>query len=225
MERTEQVPQVEQGTENVASQPETTEVLPSPEELQKEIGRKEAVIQDVKKELREARKQGIPKELLDTLQKRLDGMEESNADLFDYVVDHLGEGDAEKPVRKTRRQQLDEKRAIPSTPTAEPVSPDVRRFIDYMEDQGMSEDDDLVKEAIADEKSPKEALKYLKGKIAERGQAGNTVDIAREVEKKLKEMGVTASGAGAPSSSGENINALTPDEKLQRGFEKLKEKK
>lgn len=195
MEEIRQETQIEQGTEEVSSQDGTTAVSPNPEELQKEIGRKEAVIQDIKRELRDSRKRSVPREEFDALQK---SMEDANADMMDYLVDHLGEGEAEKPIRQTRRQQLEESRKTKPAPT--PLAPNVQRFVSYIHSQGMSEDDPMVEEAVADDRSPEEALKYLKGKVDVQGQTAIEEKARILAEQILKDKGLTSGGADAPSA-------------------------
>lgn len=191
--------QVEPGVEGQA----VDEVIATPD-LTKEIERKEAEIKRLQGLLKDSQRRGIPKEELDILQKRLDGVEESHAEMFDYIVEHLGEGETEKPVRKTRRQQLEESRKAKITPAPE-LAPDVKKFIGYLDSQDLAYDDPIVEEATADNRTPQEALKYLKEKMDTKSQAMIEEKARILVEQKLKEKGLTTSGIDAPSAPGGKV--------------------
>jgi len=198
-------PQVEQGVpQEQASQPEVTQPSKSVEEFQKELERKEAEIKRLQGITRNLQKQGIPKEELNALHNKIDSLQDWVAEAMDGLVSQVS-GEVVEPKRKTYRQQLDEQRAQTKPKTEPPLDPDAQRFLTYMASQGLNIEDDLVQEAIAEDRSPKEALKYLRGKIEATSQAmieKRAKEIAGTiVEQKLKELGLTVSGAGSPSAS------------------------
>ena len=180
-------------------QVEQEAVEPSVEELKGEIDRKEAEIKRLQGVTKDLQRRGVPRQELEALNRRLDGMEESQADLKDYLIDHLGEGE-EKPTRKTERQRLEERRK------SQPVDGEVQRFISYVDSLGLAHDDELVEEAVADDRTPNEALKYLRGKMNEKSQEAIDKQIADSVrlgvEQELKKRGMTTSGSETPSAPG-----------------------
>ena len=146
--QTEETPEVEPAVE-----PEV-----SIEDLKKEIERKESEIKRLQGISKDLQKRGIPKEELDALTQRIDGIEELHATMMDYLVEHLGEPVEEEPTptKKTYRQQLDERRAIQRVGKRE-TDPDVSRFINYVDGQGLEHNDPLVLEAVGEDRTPQEA--------------------------------------------------------------------
>jgi len=192
------------------------------EELQQEIVRKEEVIKQLKGSLKAAQERGVPKEELTTLHKRIDDMQEWYATVSDDLARRIsGEEDESKPVRKTYSQQLEDKRKEAKPKEDTKLDPDVQKFINYIHSQELEYDNPLVQEAVADERTPQEALKYLKDKA--KGQTQAEVDkLADEkaktlLEQKLKDLGYTVSGASGPSAPASTWREKTPEEKLLLG--------
>lgn len=194
-------------------------IQPQSPDLQKEIDRKEAEIKRLQGLVKDAQKRGVPKEEIDALNKRFDGIEELTATMADRLEEQFGESDV-KTTKKTHRQELDEKRQV--KPKVEPVAdPDVQKFIGYLNSQDLAYDDPLVQEAIAEDRTPQDALKYIKGKVEAKSQViidKKAEEIAKNlVEQKLKDLGLTASGAGGPSAPGTAWRDASPEEKILRG--------
>jgi len=192
------------------------------EELQQEIVRKEEVIKQLKGSLKAAQERGVPKEELTTLHKRIDDMQEWYATVSDDLARRIsGEEDESKPVRKTYSQQLEDKRKEAKPKEETKLDPDVQKFINYIHSQELEYDNPLVQEAVADERTPQEALRYLKDKAKNQTQA--EVDkLADEkaktlLEQKLKDLGYTVSGASGPSAPATTWREKTPEEKLLLG--------
>jgi len=214
-------PQVDPAVPTVEG--ETKEPIePSIEELKQEIERKETHIQTLQGSLKAAQQRGIPKEELNTLHKKIDDMQEWNAQVMDDLARQIsGEEEDTKPVRKTYRQQLQDKREEAKPKEELKLDPDVQKFVKYLDSQGLDSDDPLVKEAVAEDRSPQEALNYLKDKV--KGQTQAEVDkLADEkaknlVEQKFKDLGLTAPGADGPSAPSGAWRDLSPNEKILRG--------
>ena len=231
-------PTAEVGTEEVANQPEG-EVKPQPtiEELlevvkQKdaEIERKEGVLQQTKRELKDARQRGGSKAEIDTLGKRMEAQEEWLAQALDDIANRVG-GDYEepKPTKKSYSQQLEERRAKTKPEEVKP-DPDAQKFLAYCEAvdlhldyEDLEECDPLVKEALGEGRDFKEGLKYLKGKV----KSKDSVDVDKVVNEKLqtakeqwmKEFHLTDQGPGGPNASSTAWRDMTPEEKLLAGVQ------
>ena len=215
------------------SQPEG-EVKPQPtiEELQEnlknltaEVDRKEQVIQQTKKELKETLRRGGSKAELDTLSKKIDEVQDWIAGAMDDLAIRVsGEDEEVKPQRKSYKEQLQTTRA--SQPKHE-IDPEAQRLFDYLSEEGLDFYDDEVQETIKDTKTPQEALKAVKAKVKTKAQteieklaekkAEEKIQVA--VETRLKEMGLTVSGAGGPSASATAWRDATPEEKLLMGVQ------
>jgi hypothetical protein len=209
--------QVEQGTEEVASQPVAeVKTQPTVEELQKEIDRKEEVIKQTKKELSEARRRGVPKEEIDTLNRKIDDMQEWTAAIMDDLAVRISGEEAVPQVKKSYRQQLEEKRKATPQPQ---LDPDAAKILDYLADEGIDPEDDFVVEIVKGSKNLKEAYKNIKDKVKEKNKVMTQAEIEKQIEdkantlleKKLKDMGLTASGAGAPSGASSSFAKLEQD--------------
>ena len=189
-----------------------------------ESDRKEVEIKRLQGITQSLQKRSVPKEEIDSLHKRIEGIEDSQADLKDILTRHYGEDDETPSAKKTHRQQLDDRRA--QAKAGSPVDVDVRRFIDYVTEQKLKEDDPRVKEAIAEDRSPQEALAHLKELIAKESQGELDKQIADKVklgvEQRLKEAGVTVSGVESPSAPAKSMSSMTADEKLSEGFKQIK---
>ena len=202
----------DQGGE-VKPQPTVEELQAKLNEAQKEIERKEVVLQQTKRELRDARQRGGSKAEIESLGKRIEAQEEWLAQALDDLSNRVG-GDYEepKPTRKSYSQQLQERRTKPK-PEESRVDPDAQKFLTYCDAMDLHLDyddlegcDPLVKEALGEGRNFKEGLKYLKDKM----KSKETVDVDKLVdeklqialEKRLKDMGLTTGGAGMPSAPG-----------------------
>ncbi len=239
MEEKEQ-PTAEVGTEEVANQPEG-EVKPQPtvEELQQqvdeknaEIARKEEVIKQTKADKKRLERMGGSTEKVDALSKELREFQEFMAGALDEVVSQR-EGYEEEPRRKpSYKEQL--KARQESKPKQE-IDPAAQRFFDYLSDEGLDFDDDMVQDTIKDTKTPQEALKAVKekvktmeqSKIEELAEKKAQEKVATEVQKALKDGGYTAVGVENPSApSGRNftisqINSMSSKEYAEREDEIL----
>lgn len=216
------VPTVEGETEIVTE--------PSSEELKQEIDRKETQIKTLQGSLKAAQQRGVPKEEIVALNKKIDDMQEWYATVGDDLARRIsGEEEASTPVRKTYHQQLQDRREAAKPKEEVKLDPEVQKFIKYLDSQGLDYEDPLVKEAVAEDRSPQEALDYLKDKANSLTQADvdkRAGEIAKNlVEQKLKELGLTNLGAGGPSAPSKDLASMTADEKLQEGFKQIKEKK
>ena len=214
----------QEATEPVA-QPSIEELLKVVEGNKQEIERKETQIKTLQGSLKAAQQRGAPKEDIDALHKKIDDMQDWTASALDDVVKRVsGEEIDEKPSRKSYRQTLDERRKEPKS--EEKADPDVQKFIGYLHSQGLEYDDPLVQEAVADDRMPQEALKYLKGKSEEKNQTvidERAGEIAKNMlEQKLKELGLTAPGAGEPSGPSTAWRDSSPEEKILQGVSKKK---
>jgi len=223
----------DQGGE-VKPQPTVEELQAKLNEAQKEIERKEVVLQQTKRELRDARQRGGSKAEIESLGKRIEAQEEWLAQALDDLSNRVG-GDYEepKPTRKSYSQQLQERRTKPK-PEESRVDPDAQKFLTYCDAMDLHLDyddlegcDPLIKEALGEGRNFKEGLKYLKDKM----KSKETVDVDKLVdeklqialEKRLKDMGLTTGGAGMPSgSSGRNY---TNEQIRNMSSEEWKEKK
>jgi len=210
----------------VQPQPTIEELIQEIETRKQEDARKEAEIKRLQGISRDLQKRGISQETVDALGKKIDDMQEWYATVSDDLAGRIaGESfEEQKPSKKSYREQLNDKRAA-AKPAETKVAPEVQKFINYLDGQGLDFEDPLVKEAIADkdgnERSPQEALKYLKTKVKD--QAQPEIDkLAEEkakimVEQKYKELGLTVLGAGAPSAPATSWRDATPEEKILRG--------
>lgn len=222
MENTET--QVDPGTPQEKAVAEATATpIPDIEQLKGEVDRKENEIKRLQGILKDSQKRGIPKEELDTLHSKIDDMQDWVAGAMDDLMTRIaGEETEVKPTRKTYRQQLQDKKAEPKPKAEAPPDPDVQKFISYLNSQGLASDDPLVQEAIAEDRSPQDALKYLKGKIEAKTQA-QIEKVADEkaqriVEQKLKDLGLTVSGAKTPNAPAEK----TDEQRLQERYPSMK---
>jgi len=193
------------------------------EDLKKELEGTKAHIKTLQGNLKVAQQRGIPKEELDSLRKEIASMKKFTAKALDDVVSRIsGEYEESKPSRKTYSQQIEEEETVQKPePSPKQIDPDVQKFINYIHSQELEYDNPLVQEAVADERTPQEALKYLKDKA--KGQTQAEVDkLADEkaktmLEQKLKDLGYTVSGASGPSAPASTWREKTPEEKLLLG--------
>ena len=204
-----------QPDEEVKTQPTIEELQKQLEERDKEIERKEGVLQTTKRELRETRQKGGSKVELEALGKKIESQEEWIASALDDIANRVG-GDYEEPkqVKQTYAQQLKERRqAKPEEPKPDPDTEDflsVCKAMDlHIDSDSIDDCDPLVKEALAEDRSFKQATKYLKDKmkpkdidvdklVDEKVQNGLRVALEQEFVKR----GWTAPGVGSPSGTG-----------------------
>jgi hypothetical protein len=209
-------------TEKAQVQPTVEELQKQVEEANKEIERKEGVLQQTKRELKEAQKRGGSKAEIEALGKKIESQEEWIANALDDIVNRVaGEYEESKPSRKSYSQQLEERRAK-SKPEPTKPDPEAQKFLAYCDAMDLHLDyedldgcDPLVKEALGEGRNFREGLKYLKDKMKNK----DTVDIDKLVneklqtalEQKLKEMGLTTSGAGSPSAPASSFEKTEQD--------------
>ena len=183
---------------------------PTYEELQAKVAnltaedeRKEGVI----KRLTGVAKKGISKDDFNTA---IEGLQGWMADSLDAIERRISGEEEPAPAKKTHRQQLEERKAAAPKP---PADPDVDKFFEYISQQGMGGIDPVtqqfvnpdVREAVASDRTPAEALEFLRGKVDAKTKAAQEKDIQEKirlgVEKEIKDKGYTAPGAGAPNAS------------------------
>ena len=198
--------------QQVAGQEANATPQPTYEELQSKVAtltaedaRKEGVI----KRLTGIAKKGISKEDFQTqMGKMMDWM----ADSLDSVEKRISGEEESPPTKKTHRQRLEETRKA-EQPAAPARDPDVDKFFAYISEHGMGGIDPVtqqftnpdVREAIGDDRTPLEALEYIKGKVESKSKAAQEKEMEEKVrlgvEKELKDKGYTTPGAGAPNAS------------------------
>ena len=198
---------------------------PTVEGLTQEIERKEGEIQRLQGITRDLQRRGVPKEAIDALHTKIDGLQEWVATVMDDLANRIGgEYEEPKPSRKSYSEQLKERKTQEKPPPAQPTDPEVMKFVKYVDSQGLDYDDSLVQEAVAEDRTPQEALKYLKDKV--KNQSQTEIDKRAEdkakliVEQKLKEMGITATGPLGPSAPARSWQDLSPDEKIRHAVSK-----
>jgi len=223
MEEKNTTPVVEEET----TQPGEVTAQPTVEELQRqiverdtEIERKEGVLQQTKRELKDARLKGGSKVEIDALGKRMEVQEEMLAGALDEITAKVSGEEEPRQAKQTYSQQLKERREK-SKPEEPKSDPDAQRFIDYCADEGLHLDyedldscDPQVKEALGEGRTFREGLKHLKDKMKT-----SNVDIDKLVEdklqialeQKLKALNLTGEGAGAPSGSNAGFEKAEQD--------------
>ena len=165
-------------------------------EKDKRIAGLNRTVNKMQKQLSEANKRG---ESMDTQYKE---MEMAIAKLTDQIA---VDGGNEASAVKT----LAEKRAKPET---QAENPDVTRFLDMLEDEGLKVDfdsledpdrtDPIVGEALKDSQSPREAYRIVRARLKEESKA----IITEGIQRGLKENGATQQGVTQPTTAqGYNI--------------------
>lgn len=207
VEQEEETSQPEVTTE---SQPTVTELQGKLEERDAEISRKEEVIQQTKKELKNVIRRGGSKAEVDALDKKIDTMQTWFAGAMDDLITRTSGEEEVRPARKSYTEQLE------ATRVTKQADPAAQRFFDYLGEEGLDFDDEDVQETIKDTKTPQEALKAVKDKVKTMNQseiekladqkAEGKMQIA--IEKALKEKGLTATGAGTPSGATSSFEKL-----------------
>lgn len=221
-------------TEKKVTQPEGTVETPpevSKEDLQKEIAAKQDEIlklqQTVSRHADSEHKLKDQSDILTSLHKRLDQQEESQAAVLDYLEEIRGEPTGEKPKTQTHAEKLEARRKEGEASPKKEVDPDVMKFVAYVDAQGLSTDDALIKEAVSEDRNPKDALKYLRDKVkanqSEESKKQATEIAKGLVEQELKQRGLTAAGARGPTGGGKDLNGMSPMQLAQEAY-KEKEK-
>ena len=178
-------------------------------------------------------KRGVPKAELEAITKRLEAQEVFLAEAFDDLVRRQGDSYEEpRQERKSYKEKLTEQRQAGPSRAEEP---EVKAFFAYLEEQGLSMEDDIVKESLdpLEERTPKQAIRFLKEKVKTRETTAmeKTVDEKAEekaktlLEQQLKDLGYTASGVLTPGAAGKDVKSMTADEKLTHGFQELTKKR
>jgi len=215
MEEKETTQEKQDRTDNLGegqAQPTVEELQKQLSEARQEIERKEGVLQQTKRELKEARQRGASRAEIEALGKRIESQEEWLAGALDDLATRLtGDYEEPKPSRKSYKQELEERRQK-SKPEEPKPDPNAQKFLAYCDAMDLHLDyedleacDPLVKEALSEGRDFKEGLKYLKEKM----KTKDSVDIDKvvneklqtAVEQKLKELGLTSEGVGSPSGS------------------------
>lgn len=216
--------QVEQAeptqSEETATQPTVEELQKQLDEAKNEIDRKENVLQQTKRELKDARQRGASKTEIESLTKRMESQEEFLANALDDLAHRVAGEEEPAPTRKSYSQQLEERRAK-SKPEEPKPDPDAQKFLNYCEALDLHLDyddfescDPLVQEALGEGRTFKQGLKYLKDKMKPKD-----VDIDKVLDEKLrlakeqwmKDMNLTTEGAGKPSGSAAGFEKTEQD--------------
>ena len=196
MEEQEQsVETLEQSNEDVKSQPTV-------DELQREIDRKEEVIKGLKQNVKKLERQGGSRAEIDSLSRKIDTVQERIAGWMDDLAGRVA-GEEVTPQRKSYKDEL---KAEPK----QEVDPAAQRFFDYLAEEGLDFDDDVVQETIKDTQTPQQALKAMKEKVKSMSTEDITKSAQKEIDEKvrlgieqaLKDRGLTAEGATPSGSSG-----------------------
>jgi hypothetical protein len=209
----EDVEQAVQETPEVASQPENQ---PNISELQKELDRKESVILQLKKDIKDFQKRGGSKADIDALREEIAGTRKWIAKGMDELAIRLSGEEATQPVRKSFTQQLEEEESNRPKPQIDPAA---QRFFDYLAEEDLDFDSDLVQDAIKETKTPQEAIKAVKNKVKSMSKAEieklaeqkASEKITLAVEEALKKAGLTASGVNAPNAAASSFEKLEQD--------------
>jgi len=212
----------EQPTAEVVTQPEITV-----EELTKQLGDKDAenkkLRQAVARHSESEHKLKDQSETLTNLHKRMEGQEEVIAEIADYIDELRGTPVEEvRTPRGSHKEQLDQRRKERVGAEVKPAAnPAVDEFVGYMKAQGLTIESALVKEAIAEDRSPEEALSYLRDKVktSEDAKLSKLAEEKAQIlfEQKAKADGLTTQGARGPSGPANSWRDLSADEKIAQG--------
>jgi len=186
-----------------------------------------------RKEKEILRLQGIGKKSISrdeflTMSKKIDDTQEYFAEMMDnFATQQLGEPEETKTGRKSYKDELQSRRAAQAK-AAPAANPEAQVFWAYMLSQGLTLEDADVKEALQEDREPKEALEFLKDKQEAKLQAKIEKKAQEKadaiVEAKFKALGLASSGAGSPSMARGDASHLSPDQKLAKGFEQYNKK-
>lgn len=230
--------QEEETTISEEKQPESTE-KPQPtieeyEALQQELEKAKNQVNTFQGLLKDTQRKSITKDDLTSIYDRIDGQQRWIATKLDDIRKVQG-GDYEEPQthRKSYSEDVEDNINKAKENRQPPKDPAADKFFEYLAEEGLEWESEFVEEAIKDSKNAQEALKNIKAKVKERNETKVRADFKKEMEGEkdrireeiLKELGYTASGPNQPSASRLDLSSMTPDEKLQKGFEKLTKKK
>jgi len=214
--------QVLEGVEGQSTESKPSEI----EGLRQSVQQKEAEIKRLQGILKAEQKRGVSKAELGAITQRLDSQEEWLAEALDDLARRQGDSYEEpRQERKSYKQSLEEKRQAKPSQTEDP---EVRAFFDYIDEQGLDIEDSIVKDAVGDDRPPKQALKFLKEKMKEKEmseiEAKSEEKIRLGVEQKLKDLGLTAEGVAAPSAPAKDLKSMGKLGVYAEHFRELTEK-
>lgn len=221
-------------------QPESTEWTPPTKEeheaLQKELEKAKNQANTFQGLLKDTQKKSITKDDLQTIYDRIDGQQLWIGTALDDFK--KGFGDNYEPNQTQKSYSEDAKENITKANEARkvPQDPDAVKFFDFLAEEGLEFDEvegNFVYDNIKETKTPKEALKAVKAAVKERDKSKILADFKSEIESErqkireevLKEYHLSDTGPGSPSAARKDIKSMTPDEKLQYGFEQISKKK
>jgi len=189
------------------------------EDLQKQLQDRDSKILEQQRTIsRHAESERKLKDQSEAVIALRDDFEEYRATSLDYLEELRGQPVEEAKTPRSHRAELEEQRKARAGEKKAPQDPDVTRFITYIDSQELKPDDPLVLEAVGEDRTPQEALKYLRDKVKANSQAStekSAAEIAKGLhEQWLKEHGLTAPGAGGPSASAKNWRDLSAKEKI-----------
>ena len=218
--------EVKVGTENAQEGPSGPNIEADPKDaeiaqLKEEGARKEVAFKQLRGQLAAAQRSGVSRTDMEAMEERIAGN-------MDDLAKRIG-GDLEEPTptRQTYSAALAAKRAETSESSPDP---EAQKFVNYMNsfDPPLIFDDPMVQAAIADDATPIEALKALKIAVKAKSEVESEKDADERAERKIqarfKELGLTATGADAPSVPALNMEGMTADQKLAEGFKRAQAK-
>jgi len=229
--------QDEKTPEGEGKQPEATE-KPQPtkeefEAIQQELEKAKNQVNTFQGLLKDTQKKSITREDLTSIYDRIDGQQRWIATALDDIRKAQG-GDYEEPQSRKKSYTEDAEENINKAKDGRkpPKDPVAEKFFEYLGEEGLDWEDEFVQDAVKDSQTPQEALKGIKAKVKERNESKLRADFKKEIEGErdqmrqeiLKELGYTAGGPDQPSGPSLDLSSMTPDEKLQEGFKRIKKK-
>ena len=167
--------------------------------------------------------QGVTKSDIEALKQEFGGMQDWVADALDAMRETESTfGEFDKP-KQTYKAKLDAVRKEKAS-QGQAMSQDEQMFFGYMISQGLTVQDEIVKEALSDGRTAAEAFTYLKSSIDAKTEQKITKRVQEETDQKLesalKKLGLSGVGAGAPTGGGRTftrrqIADMTDEEYLQ----------
>lgn len=202
------------------------------EELQKELEKAKNQVNTFQGLLKDTQKKSITRDDLSHIYDRIDGQQRWIATALDDIRQG-GDYEEQPKSRKSYSEDAEENITKAKESRQTPVDPEAEKFFKYLEEEGLDWEDEFVQGIAKESQTPQDALKNLKGKVKERNEAKIRSELKKEIESErnnireeiLKELGYTTTGAMQPSASNRDLSSMTPDEKLNYGFEQLKKKK
>lgn len=201
-------------TNEPANKPEESPAVKPPtyEELKADNERKDHQIRTLQGVVRAKERTGITRADFDNLVQLVNDNQVLTAQMLDELATKPVAGDYAEPgqpataSRKSFTERIEEKRKADKE-KPQPVDPVAQAFVTLMSSNGMNWESPEVKEALGETegipKSPQEAFDHLRQTIEgkRRGDIEKEADLI--VEKKLKSLGFTGTGAIAPKSPGQ----------------------